>query len=153
VESCQLFVNVNIFKLVFKLSFFTLIENVTLLLCLTLFAESPSSQEVLESARVQLTCAARTDPRLAKSLVVDWYRNGVLLAPGPSILKTPENSLILLSAAVTDSGGYQCRASTMLGNLWLSSVYLDSANGLEANYQLFKMFVTMHNPLMNTELF
>jgi hypothetical protein len=98
---------------------------------------------VLESARVQLTCAARTDPRLAKSLVVDWYRNGILLAPGPSILKTPENSLILLSAAVTDSGGYQCRASTMLGNLWLSSVYLDFANIFRVRSKSFSYLSNM----------
>ena len=79
-------------------------------------AEGPSSQEVVEGARVQLSCTARTDPRLAKSLVVDWYRHGVLLTLGPGLLKTAENSLILLAAGMTESGGYQCKASTMLGN-------------------------------------
>ncbi len=80
------------------------------------FAEGPRSQEVVEGGSVQLACTARTDPRLAKSLVVDWYRHGILLAPGPGLTKAPDNSLVLMSAAVADSGGYQCKASTMLGN-------------------------------------
>ena len=77
--------------------------------------DGPGSQEVVAGGPVQLTCLARTDPQLEKSLVVDWYRHGVLITPGPGIIKTPENSLILLAAEMADSGGYQCKASTMLG--------------------------------------
>ena len=80
--------------------------------------DGPGSQEVVAGGPVQLTCLARTDPQLEKALVVDWYRHGVLITPSPGIIKTPENSLILLAAEMADSGGYQCKASTMLGNWW-----------------------------------
>jgi hypothetical protein len=71
---------------------------------------------MVEGSTVELPCLARTDPLLAKSLVVDWYRHGVLLAPQPGLIKTAENNLVLKSAKLADSGVYQCKASTMLGN-------------------------------------
>lgn len=76
----------------------------------------PINQTRMEHESVHFSCV-KEDPESA----VQWYKDGVPLDDLPSLngrtFVTPEGSLDIYDAALTDNGYYSCRIASVKGTL------------------------------------